>query len=153
MRVMTISTNLVPSLLQALVHADGDALVLHVSDRPHVVAAGQRIDLGTRELPVDIVHQLVEQLFPAAAQTALKESGAMAYVLPEFPPFAGEHFTVVATGGDHLRVVIQRRRRETEPLVGAPTSHGRPADMSGARGVSDPAAHHPDVAEGRGTWG
>ena len=138
---MTNSTPLVPSLLRILVHADGDALVVHMGDRPHVVASGVRVDLGTRDLPVDVIHQLVEQLLPTAAHTALDELGVVAYVLPQLPTFPGEHFTVVVTGGDDLRVVIQRRRGETEPRVGVPASQERPkwADVTDPRDGADVA--------------
>src|ERR1700676_362050 len=113
---MVISTSLVPSLLRALVRADGDALVLRAGARPYVMTDGARIDLGTRDLPPEVIRQLVETLLPLAARAALEEWGAVAHVLPHMSEFAAEQFTVTAAGGDNLRVVIQRGVGEAEPL-------------------------------------
>jgi CheY-like chemotaxis protein len=130
---VSTSPPLLPSLLRALVEANGDALVLPSGARPYLVAAGGRVELGTRDLPVDVIDQLVEQLLPTAVLEALDESGAVAYVLPRLAPFAEELFTVVATGGDDVRVVIQRRRGDTEPRVGTPASAARPASTEARR--------------------
>ena len=37
--------SLVPSLLQAIVHVDGEALVMHAGDKPYVVSPTGQIDL------------------------------------------------------------------------------------------------------------
>jgi CheY-like chemotaxis protein len=133
------SVSLVPSVLRFLVRADGDAVVLRAGARPYIMTARGPIDLGTRDLPLDVIHQLVKTLLPNAARAALDESGAVAYVLPHLSEFATEHFTVIAAGGDDLRVVIQRGQGETGPRVGAPASHGRPewADATGPRDGAD----------------
>lgn len=131
--------SLVPSLLRALVRADGDAVVLRAGARPYIMTAGGRIDLGTRDLPLDVIPQLVGALLPNAVRTALEESGAVAYVLPHLSEFPAERFTVIAAGGDDLRVVIQRGQNEKGPRVGASASHGRPewTDASRPHGGAD----------------
>ena len=103
--------SLVPSLLQAIVHVDGEALVMHAGDKPYVVAPTGQVDLATRGLALEAVNGIVNQLLPPESQSALDEFGAVQYQLPPVPEFAGEQFTVVAArGGDDLWVEIRRRR-------------------------------------------
>src|SRR3954465_7334490 len=102
--------SLVPSLLQAIVRVDGEALVMHAGDKPYVVSPTGQIDLASRGLTLDAVNGIVSQLLPIELQNALDEFGAVQHELAvtEFP---GEHFTVVAArGGDDVWVEIRRRR-------------------------------------------
>jgi CheY-like chemotaxis protein len=96
------------------VRADGDALVLRVGERPYVDACRGRVEVGTRGLPGDVLDRLVAQLMPMEERRMLDEAGAVQYVLPHLPDFAGEHFKVVATSGDDPWVVIRRRRLQTD---------------------------------------
>src|SRR5581483_2621925 len=103
--------SLVPSLLQAIVQVDGEALVMHAGDKPYVVAPTGQVDLATRGLTLDAVNGIVLQLLPAEVHSALDEFGAAQYELPANPAFPGEHFTVVAArGGDDVWAEIRRRR-------------------------------------------
>jgi CheY-like chemotaxis protein len=133
-----MSASLVPSLLRALVRADGDAVVLRSGARPYVMTAGGAIDLATRCLALDAIHQLVDTLLPNAVRAALKESGSVAYVLPHMSEFAAERFTVIVAGGDHLRVVIQRAG-EAQLRIDPPAAQGQSEwkDVSGPREGSD----------------
>ena len=100
-----------PSLLQAVIHVDGEALVMHAGEKPYVVAASGQTDLASRGLALDAVNGIVNQLLPNDYQNALDEFGAVQYELPAMPQFPGEHFTVVAArGGDDVWVEIRRRR-------------------------------------------
>jgi twitching motility protein PilT len=103
--------SLVPSLLQAIVRVDGDALVMHAGDKPYVVAPTGQIELASRGLTLDAVNGVVSQLLPIEMQRALDEFGAVQYELPAIAEFPGERFTVVAArGGDDLWAEIRRRR-------------------------------------------
>jgi hypothetical protein len=103
--------SLVPSLLQAIVQVDGEALVMHAGDKPYVVAPTGQVDLATRGLTLDAVNGIVLQLLPPEVHSALDEFGAAQYELPANPAFPGEHFTVVAArGGDDVWAEIRRRR-------------------------------------------
>ena len=103
--------SVVPSLLHAIVRMDGEALVLHVGEKPYVVAPSGQVDLASRGLTLDAVTGIVSQLLPLDSQRALDEFGAAQYELPHMPEFAGEHFTIVAArGGDDLWAEIRRRR-------------------------------------------
>src|SRR5918911_3221624 len=103
--------SIVPSLLQAIVHMDGEALVMHAGDRPYVVAATGQTDLASRGLNLDAVNGILNQLLPSEFQQALDEFGAVQYELHGSAEFPGEHFTVVAAGGgDDVWVEVRRRR-------------------------------------------
>src|SRR5262245_19665052 len=110
--------SLVPSLLQAIVHVDGEALVMHAGDKPYVVSPTGQVDLASRGLALDAVNGIVNQLLPVELQHALDEFGAVQYQLPAVAEFPGEHFTIVAArGGDDLWVEIRRRRIPDEDQV------------------------------------
>ena len=56
--------SLVPSLLQAIVHVDGEALVMHAGDKPYVVSPTGQVDLSARGLSFDAVWGILTQLLP-----------------------------------------------------------------------------------------
>ena len=68
--------SLVPSLLQAIIQLDGEALVMHAGDKPYVVAPNGQVDLATRGLTLDAVNGIVAQMLPSDVQRALDEFGA-----------------------------------------------------------------------------
>jgi twitching motility protein PilT len=103
--------SLVPSLLQAIVGVDGEALVMHAGDKPYVVAPSGQIELASRGLTLDAVNGIVSQLLPPDALSALDEFGAIQQELRGLAEFPGESFTVVAArGGDDVWVEIRRRK-------------------------------------------
>src|SRR5580765_4875239 len=107
--------SLVPSLLQAILKVDGEALVMHAGEKPYVVSPAGQIELASRGLTLDAVNGIVGQLLPTELQRALDEFGAVQYELPAAPEFPRQHFTVVAArGGDDLWVEIRRRRVPAE---------------------------------------
>lgn len=110
--------SLVPSLLQAIVRVDGEALVMHVGEKPYVVSPNGQIDLATRGLTFDAVNGLVSQLLPADALQSLVDVGATQYELPPFGEFPGDRFTVTAArGGDDVWAEIRRRIAHDEELA------------------------------------
>jgi twitching motility protein PilT len=103
--------SLVPSLLQAIVKADGEAMVMHAGDKPYVVSPTGQLELASRGLTLEAVNGIVGQLLPPEIYGALDEFGAIQHELRAFAEFPGEHFTVVAArGGDDVWVEIRRRR-------------------------------------------
>ena len=110
--------SLIPSLLQAIVELDGEACVIHVGEKPYVVAPSGQVDLATRGLTFEAVNGILEQLLPVEAQNALDEFGAIQYELPPRPDQPNEHFTVVvARGGDDIWVEIRRKPTPDEDAV------------------------------------
>ena len=106
---------LVPSLLQALVLMDGEALVLHVGDKPYVVAESGQVSLANAPLTADAIGDVIEELLPAESKRRLDDVGATQCALPENHLFPGERFSVVAArGGDDLWLEV--RRAQESPL-------------------------------------
>src|SRR5712671_1003664 len=129
--------SLVPSLLQAILKVDGEALVMHAGEKPYVVAPSGQIELASRGLTLEAVDGIVGQLLPVELQQALQEFGAVQYELPAIPEFPGEHFTVVAArGGDDIWTEIRRRRVRDDDTV--------PEDLF------DPSASAPATAQVQG---
>jgi twitching motility protein PilT len=101
---------LVDSLLSAIVRAEGEALVMHVGERPYVVVGTQTINISTHGLNLDAMTGMLAQLLPADALSQLEEFGAVEYRVPQQ---SDDRFTVVAArGGDDIWIEIRRRRAQ-----------------------------------------
>ena len=128
---------LVDSLLSAIVRADGDALVMHVGERPYVVVGTQTINISTHGLNLDAMTGMLAQLLPADAQTQLEEFGAVEYRIPQQ---GDDRFTVVAArGGDDIWIEIRRRRPQPRGRRGG-RGRARVAPVSEAVAGSPPAS-------------
>ena len=137
--------SLVPSLLQAIVGIDGEALVMHVGDKPYVVAPTGQVDLATRGLTSDAVNGILAQLLPQQSQAALTELGAAQYELPALPEFPNELFTVVAArGGEDLWVEI-RRRRVVDDADQIPAEFFEPAAPAAREPAAPATVRHPET--------
>ena len=100
---------LVPSLLQAIVIMDGEALVLHVGERPYVVTDGGQVTISNAALTPAAVDDVLAELLPADSRRALDEHGATQCELPATAEVPAERFAVVAArGGDDVWVEIRR---------------------------------------------
>lgn len=118
---------MVNSLLTAIVRADGDALVMHVGEKPYVVAPSGPVELSSRPLTLEAVAGMLGQLLPADTRRALDELGAIEHDLPRSPVASGERFTVVAArGGNDIWIEIRRHRApspaETPKAAGPPAA-------------------------------
>jgi twitching motility protein PilT len=102
---------LVDSLLTAIARADGDALVMHVGEKPYVVASTGPIELSTHGLNLQAMAGMVAQLLPPDAQRSLVEFGAVEHELPAQPDMPSDRFSVVvARGGDDIWIEVRRHR-------------------------------------------
>jgi len=117
---------LVDSLLTAIARADGDALVMHVGERPYVVAPAGPVELSSRPLTLEAVSGMLGQLLPEDSRRALDELGAIEHELPPSSVAANDHYTVVAArGGDDIWIEIRRHRQPVEvPVEAAPPAPG-----------------------------
>ena len=116
---------LVESLLSAIVRADGDALVLHVGERPSVVAASGQVELSSRALTLEAMAGLLGQLLSPDAAKSLEDLGAVEHDLPALSSVPDERFTVVAArGGNDIWIEIRRQRRVTPPVEESPAEAG-----------------------------
>src|SRR5688572_16841414 len=126
---------LTDSLLSAIVRADGDALVMHVSERPYVMVGKNPLHISTHELTLETTITMMAQLLPADALATLEEFGAVEYRLQDV---GEDRFNVVAArGGDDIWIEIRRRRHQSEAAMAATQEQ---------RQVADAAAHEVRVA-------
>jgi twitching motility protein PilT len=139
-----VAVALVDSLLTAMVRANGDALVMHVGEKPIVVAGSKTIDLSTHGLNLGAMIGMLGQLLPADARASLEEFGAVEHRLP---PHGTDRFTVVAArGGDDIWIEIRRRRDEAaEPADEAPETPVATAEAPASASMEE-AAHDVDTA-------
>jgi len=123
---------LVESLLSAVVRADGDALVLHVGERPYVVATSGQVELSSRALTLEAMAGLLGQLLSPDAAKSLDDLGAVEHDLAPLSNVPDEHFTVVAArGGNDIWIEIRRQRRVTPLAAPAPVEASLAAVGSG----------------------
>jgi twitching motility protein PilT len=142
-RISVNEVNLVPSLLQAIVNIDGEALVMHAGDKPYVVSPSGQVELATRGLTLEAVAGIVSQLLPADFQSALDEFGAVQYGMPSQSDFPHEQFTVVvARGGDDVWAEIRRKRLPQEDRVSQQVS-----TPAAASDDVEPATPEPDSSD------
>lgn len=144
---------LVPSLLQAIVLMDGEALVLHVGDKPYVVAESGQIALANAPLTHEAISAVIDELLPPDSRKLFDELGATQCVVPEGASVPQECFSVVAArGGDDLWVEIRRTSNALESVPGtfvnpvaAPTPNSVPAGRPRETDASDerPDGTHP----------
>jgi twitching motility protein PilT len=141
---------LVESLLGAIIRPDGDALVMHVGEKPYVVATSGPVELSSRALTTDTLNTILEQSLPRESRRALDEVGAVEYDLPPSKNAPGEHFTIVAArGGNDIWIEI-RRHREVKPPVAKPEPVVAPPPprktVNGHRHAAVPTATPPVAA-------
>jgi hypothetical protein len=142
----------VSSLLQAIVRLDGEAVVLHVGEKPYIVTPTEQVDLATKGLTIDAATGILNQLLPIEPQNALEEFGAVQYQMPPIPELPGEHFTIVAArGGDDIWIEIRRRQVPDEDRV--PLELFAPAPQPGATPAApvQPVREVPPAAKDRDT--
>jgi hypothetical protein len=103
-----------------MVRANGDALVMHVGEKPIVVARSRSIDLSSHGLNLSAMIGMLGQLLPADAQASL--AGCRGAPLPSR---GTDHFTVVAArGGDDIWIEIRRRRQDAARQAEVPIAAG-----------------------------
>ena len=150
---------LVDSLLDAISRLEGDALIMHVGEKPYVVTtsasmyayrgpvAWGHVELSSRVLTTDAVAGMLEQLLPADQRRSLDEYGAIEFELPESQKFADRFTVVAARGGEDVWLEIRR----TPAAMGAETVAGdappavasAPEPVEGIAAADVPAAALP----------
>ena len=137
---------LVDSLLTAIVRSDGDALVLHVGEKPYVVAATGSVELSRQSLGLGAMEGLLAQVLSADALRSLREMGAVEHELVGSPAAGADRFTVVAArGGDDIWIEVRRHRRLRAPATIAAPAPAQGAPAPGAT-VDDAASEDVLVA-------
>lgn len=147
---------LLDSLLDAIVRLEGDALVMHVGEKPYVITASAsmnayrgplawgQVELSSRVLTFDAVSSMLGQILPGDQLQALDEYGAIEHEIAS-PSNISQRFTVIAArGGEDVWVEVRRKPEEVaapEPVVEEPAA----AVMETA---SEPALEVPLTAAG-----
>jgi twitching motility protein PilT len=148
---------LLDSLLDAIVRLEGDALVMHVGEKPYVVTASSsmnayrgplawgQVELSSRVLTFDAVSSMLVQILPVHQQQALTEFGAIEHEIPS-PTGVADHFTVIAArGGEDVWLEVRRRPVEI-PEAQAPEAVPQ-AEVSAEQVAVPPASdREPDAA-------
>jgi twitching motility protein PilT len=155
--------SLVESLLGAIARLDGDALVMHVGEKPYVVTTSEatnayrgpicwgQVELSSRTLTLDAVLGMVGELLPPDEQRQLADIGAIECELPPNPAVPGQFVVIAARGGDDVWLEIRLRRPEpavemsvvlrAEPSAGPPG--GKTPDARGSAPAPSPEAPEP----------
>ncbi len=132
---------LVDSLLAAIVRADGDALVMHVGERPYIVVGTQTTHISTHDLNLEAMTGMLMQLLPSEAQGQLEEFGAVEHRLPGL---GDDRFTVVAArGGDDIWIEIRRRRPAVAAQAQPPQMQAQPEQAAQPALPAQPVAPVP----------
>jgi len=123
--------NLLDSLLDAIVRLDGDALVMHVGEKPYVVTTTSamsefrgpllwgQVDLSSRVLTSEAVLGLLGQILPVDQRQALEELGAIEHVI-DAPERHARFSVIAARAGDEVWVEMRRRPIESAVAAGQP---------------------------------
>jgi twitching motility protein PilT len=148
---------LLDSLLDAIVRLEGDALVMHVGEKPYVVTATSsmnayrgplawgQVELSSRVLTFDAVSSMLVQILPVYQQNALTEFGAIEHEIPS-PAGLADRFTVIAARGGE-DVWLEVRRRPIEMSQGrAPDAAPQADSPIGHVAGPSAAASHPEIA-------
>jgi twitching motility protein PilT len=133
---------IVDSLISSILQADGDALVMHVGERPTIISAAGSSMLTSGALSLTAMADLLRDLLPPHAQQALDEFGAVEAELLPTDAAGDERFTVVAArGGDDIWIEIRRLRDGLLPASSATPSVGTVPAITGP--ASESAAPGP----------
>ena len=121
---------------------DGEALVLHVGDKPYVVAESGQVSLANEPLTAEAIGQVIDELLPPESRRLLDDVGATQCVLPVNAQFPNETFSVVAArGGDDLWLEIRRVNAPGSAAAAAPQADTAPTPP--AASVAPPEAPAP----------
>jgi twitching motility protein PilT len=135
---METQVALVESLISALIRANGDALVLHVGERPYVVASAGPIELSTNTLTDHAIIGMIQQLLPPDGMKTLEEFGAVEHPLSLTDSVSGDRFTLVAARGEGDVWMDIRRQRIVEEPEAAVTDSGPAAATASVIPMSRP---------------
>ena len=155
---------LLDSLFDAIIRLDGDALVMHVGEKPYVVLSSAtvsalrgplawgQVELSSRPLTGDAMTAMLKQMLSDDQRLALDDLGAIEEEI-DVPGEAGGRFIVTAArGGDDVWVEV-RRRKETPatvaPVEDIPAVAETPIHVEASAPISEsiPTAASADSAE------
>ncbi len=117
---------LLESLLDAIIRLDGEALIMHVGEKPYVVLSSTtlstfrgplswgQVELSSRPLTLDAVMSMLGQMLSPEQRHMLDELGAIEHEI-DAPADVDERFVVTAArGGDDVWVEVKRKPKRVE---------------------------------------
>lgn len=107
-------------LVTAIVQVDGDALVMHVGERPYVAAPDGPIEVSTQTLDMRAMRRILEQLLPDDARRALVQFGTVERQLSSTIGFEDRFVVVAARDRGDLWIDIRRDRGVRPAVVESP---------------------------------
>jgi twitching motility protein PilT len=153
---------LLESLLEAIVRLDGDALIMHVGEKPYVVLGSSsistfrgplswgQVELSSRPLSTEAVMTMLAQMLSPEQRRMLDDIGAIEHEI-QGPGEAGERFVVTAArGGEDVWIEVKRKPNavESPALAGSAVEPGAtaPAVHTSAAGAAPPLEERPAPA-------
>jgi twitching motility protein PilT len=130
------------SLVAAVLKVNGDGLVMHVGERPYVLAPGGSSNLSERTLTVDAMKGVLNDLLTPADQETLDDIGAVEREITSKDAPGDKFILVAARGGDDIWIELRRQRavvRPSKPAEGA----GREPEPAAAEPPPAPAPPRP----------
>ena len=147
---------LLESLLNAIIRLEGDALVMHVGEKPYVVTtsaamgpyrgplAWGQVELSTKILTADAVFAILNQILPTEKRQELDNLGAVDHDIAA-PDGSGQQFIVVAArGGDDVWLEL---RKKPDPAAAAASEEVPAPSVAEAPVPTSVEAPVPSVAE------
>ena len=117
---------LLDSLLDAIVRLDGEALIMHVGEKPYVVLSSTslntfrgplswgQVELSSRPLSADAVMSMLGQMLSPEQRHMLNDLGAIEHEI-DAPGGVDERFVVTAArGGEDVWVEVRRKPKRVE---------------------------------------
>jgi twitching motility protein PilT len=126
------AVSLLESLLDALVRLDGEALVMHVGEKPYVVTTSAslhefrgplewgQVELSTRVLTPEAVLGLLGEILPLDQRQELEDIGAIEYEIPRPEPGTERFIVIAARGGNDVWLEVRRRHGQEVETVSPP---------------------------------
>ena len=115
---------LLESLVEAIVRLEGDALVMHVGEKPYVLTpasamspyrgplAWGQVEVSSRVLTHEALLDMLTQMVPGEHRESLDALGAVEVEVPETPAIPGRFAIVAAKGGEDIWLEVRRVRIE-----------------------------------------
>lgn len=131
----------IESLVAAVLKANGDGLVMHVGERPYVLAPTGSSNLSERPLTVEAMKGALADLLSPEDQRTLSDVGAVEREI-QTKDGSGDTFVLVAArGGDDIWIELRRQRAVVRAPNGGPAAEPEPSGTdAAARPAVSPAA-------------
>jgi twitching motility protein PilT len=150
--------SLIDSLLSAIIRLDGDALVMHVGEKPYVVTSSAemnafrgplawgQVELSSKPLTTEAVSAMLDQLLPEEVRRSLEEVGAVEHELPQ-TQHDSRFVVIAARGGLDIWLEIRHIRPTSAASIGGgPGATEAPGATRVFDGTAAPVMTGPPVA-------